>query len=159
MNTQRALELIGRSTDPEELRRWQANATRLGQQDVANAAFRRLVTIEPREQPGTVEYEPWRTVYAIEQIRLEERGKKVLMGRTRRMIEDRGEIATLKNWCTRTVDTDGFETLIARGMADLTGEAIVLRHPEIFDDNDRAGARYRLERAGVDVDALLTTTA
>ena len=53
--------------------------------------------------------------------------------------------------------TDGFDMLLERGMPELTGEAIVLRHSEQFDDEIQNAARERLVQAGVDIDRLFKT--
>jgi hypothetical protein len=39
-------------------------------------------------------------------------------------------------------------------MPELTGEAIVLRHPRYFEPDVQTSAREKLTRAGVDVSAL-----
>jgi hypothetical protein len=41
-----------------------------------------------------------------------------------------------------------------RGMPELTGEAVILRHTDLFDPEVVAAARTRLVAAGVDVDQL-----
>ncbi len=41
--------------------------------------------------------------------------------------------------------------LLERGLAELAGESIVLRHPDKFDPEIVGAATARLEAAGVDV--------
>ena len=53
--------------------------------------------------------------------------------------------------------TDGFDMLLEREMPELTGEAIVLRHSEQFDNEIQNAARERLVQAGVDIDLLSKT--
>jgi len=154
-NVQRMLDLIGICDDPAKLRSWRDNARNAGQLDLADAAFRRLIAILPEENPGTVEHDFWQTVHAFEQLLKEERGKTVRLSRTRQMVARVGVVAALESWAKRTSDTDGFTMLMERNLPELTGEAIVLRHPANFDDDVKAAARDRLERAGVDVAALL----
>jgi hypothetical protein len=63
-------------------------------------------------------------------------------------------VQTLRDWALSDKETDGFSMLLDRQMPQLTGEAIVLRHPEHFDDHVQAAARARLLKANVDVSAL-----
>jgi hypothetical protein len=48
---------------------------------------------------------------------------------------------------------NGGENFDFRGMPELTGEAIVLRHPEHFEPAVAAAAKQRLIDTGVDVSA------
>ncbi len=66
-----------------------------------------------------------------------------------------GELKTLADWAIGSNETDGFRMLIERGMPELTGEAIVLRHTQEFEPDVITAARERLERAGVDVDQVI----
>lgn len=63
IDAQRMLDLIGSSDDPDKLRSWYVNARKAGCQDVADAAFRRLIAILPEEKPGTVEHDFRQTVH------------------------------------------------------------------------------------------------
>jgi hypothetical protein len=65
-----------------------------------------------------------------------------------------GITQTLKDWALSQQESDGFRMLLDRGMPDLTGEAIVLRHPENFEPQVLAAARERLRLAGVNVNIL-----
>ncbi len=76
------------------------------------------------------------------------------LSRTRMKIGRVGEVKTLADFANATKETQGFEMLMERGMPELTGEAIILRHPEDFDDETRAAAAARLEGAGVDPGSL-----
>ncbi len=151
---ERILELIESCSDPDKLRTWIKNAQNQGADDIAEAAFRRLVTILPAENPGTVEYDFWRTVYAFEHVLSEERGKTTRLSRTRQKVGRDGVLKTLEDWSVSKKSTPGFKMLLERGMPELTGEAIVLRHPAKFDDSTRGAAQQRLEEAGVDIENL-----
>ncbi len=145
---------ISECNDPERLRTWIKNARERKEAGIADAAFRRLISLVPSEQPGTVEYDFWQTVLAFEQVLSEERGRTTRLARTRQKVGRVGVIETLKDWALSDKKTDGFEMLLDRGMPDLTGEAIVLRHPGVFDENIQTAARKRLIEAGVDVSSL-----
>lgn len=150
----RILELIGNCDDPEKLRSWIRNARDKGEPRVADAAFRRLVSVLPKEKPGTVEHDFWQTIYAFEHVLSEERGKTTRLARTRQKVARVGETQTLQDWAMSTNSTDGFTMLLERNIPELTGEAIVLRHASQFDAEVVAAARRRLEGAGIDIATL-----
>jgi hypothetical protein len=144
------LVAIEKIDDPARLRQMMVNADKQGVKPVYDAAFRRLVEMLPEAEPGTIEHDFWQTIHAFEQILREERGKTVLLSRTRQKLKRVGVMQTLADFATATAATQGFEMLIARNLPELTGEAIVLRHSSRFAPNVVAGARARLEGAGVD---------
>ena len=153
------LELITACDDPRKLRVWIENARKEKRGDIEAAAFRRLVAILPKEKPGTVEHDFWRTIHAFEHVLTEERGKTTRLARTRQKVARVGELATLKDWATSTKSTDGFAMLLDRRMPELTGEAIVLRHAERFDAPVVEAGRRRLKDAGIDIAALPTSVS
>lgn len=130
--------------DPTKLKAWIKNARANEANDVAEAAFRQLISIVPSEEPGTVEHDFWTTIQAFEHTLSEERGKTVRLQRTRQKVNRVGIVETLKDWALSNKKTEGFEMLIERGMPEFTGEAIVLRHPDKFDETVREAARSRL---------------
>ena len=148
------LGLIENCNDPEKLKSWIRNAHAKGESRIADAAFRKLVSVLPKEKPGTVEHDFWRTIHAFEHVLSEERGKTTRLARTRQKVARVGEIQTLQDWAMSTKSTDGFTMLLVRNMPELTGEAIVLRHARQFGAEVVAAARRRLEAAGVDIAAL-----
>ena len=154
IDIEKVLKVINETTDPDKLKGLIANAKRLGEKDVEAAAFKRLLEILPSEQPGTVEHDFWKTIHAFEHALTEERGKTTRLQRTRQKVTRVGEIKTLTDWALSSNKTDGFEMLLARGMPELTGEAIVLRHPTVFDDATRDSATEKLVAAGVDIGNL-----
>ena len=151
---QRILQNIERCSDPEKLRTWITNLRNAGANEIAEAAFRRLVFLLPKEKPGTVEHDFWQMIHAFEHVLSEENGKTTRLSRTRQKVDRVGEVQTLKDWALNTENTRGFNMLLERNMAELTGEAIVLRHADSFPNEVIVGARSRLEAAGVDVGAL-----
>jgi hypothetical protein len=150
----KAIAIIDSSNDPDQLRRFIENAQRMNFPEVREAAFRRLVEIMPDEEPGTVEHDFWRSIHALEEVLREERGKTVRLSRTRQKIARVGVMQTLSDLATSKTPAKGFEMLLERNMPELTGEAVVLRHKDLFDTDVVAAARTRLEVAGVDADQL-----
>ena len=148
------LKFIEQCEDPEKLKSLGKNARDRGSSKVAEAAFRKLISVLPSERPGTVEHDFWQTVHAFELALSDERGKTTRLARTRQKVGRVGVIQTLKDWALTKTETDGFRMLLERGMPELTGEAIVLRHSNRFEPEIVAAARKRLEDAGVDVNRL-----
>ena len=141
---------IHQCNDPKKLRQWRENALNKDAKDVADAAFRQLISIVPSEKPGTVEHDFWQTINAFECVWTEERGKTTRLVRTRQKVKRVGVIKTLEDWALDTKKTDGFKKLLEYGMPEYTGEAIVLRHPDEFSQDVRDAAKRRLDKAGVD---------
>ena len=147
---------IARCEDPTQLKTMIANAKARGEDEVALTAFRRLVLVSPSETPGSVEHDMWQTIFAFEHLLKEERGKTTLLARTRQKINRVGVIETLKDWAAAKQETEGFRMLLERGLPELTGEAIVLRHPRLFPRAAVEAARARLVGAGVTAPDILT---
>ncbi len=141
------LAYVADCTDPPKLEQLIDNARKQGADEVAEAAFRRLISLVPHAAPGSVDHDFWTTVHAFEHVLKQERGKTIRLSRTRQMVARHGVIATLKAWAAGK-RTEGFDMLRERGMLDLAGEAIVLRHPEHFEPPVLEAARARLAEAG-----------
>jgi hypothetical protein len=148
------LAFVERCESPEDLESLIRNATKLGNKVVAEAAFRRRISLVPDQSPGTVEHDFWQTVQAFEYSLTEERGKNTKLSRTRRKVAEVGVVQTLRDWTAGPQETAGFKILLARGMPEFTGEAITLRHPQHFEPKMLDAARERLTVAGVDPDRL-----
>lgn len=148
------IEKIQTMDDPKALRALIRNARDRKAADVEEAAFRRLVSIVPGERPGSVAYDFWQMVNAFEFMLSQERGRTTQLGRTRQKIKRVGVVQILEDWALSEKAAPGFDKLLAWGMTELTGEAIVLRHADQFSEEVRHAARKRLTDAGVEVDGL-----
>lgn len=148
------LDFISRCDDAVKLRLLIKNAKAQNNGVVESTAFRRLIALVPSAQPGSVEHDFWQTIHAFEESLSEERGKTTRLMRTRQKVQRVGVVKTLQDWAVDKKETDGFAMLLARGMPEMTGEAIVLRHPAHFDEETRAKARTKLENAKVDISSL-----
>ena len=145
--TRRALERVAGCSNPKELRGIADNAKRLGNTEVEVAALRKLYAVSPEAEPGTLEYDVWQSIYALEGSLKDERGKTTLLSRTRQKIARDGETLTVAD-LVRKPPSEGYRMLIARGWPELTFEAVALRHPEHFDESTLAAARNRLDGTG-----------
>ena len=139
----RALARIASCSNPNELRQVAKNARAKGEEEVRLAAQRRLYEVLPSEQPGTLEYDVWQSIYALEGELSDERGKTVRLSRTRQKITRDKEAKTVADLIMGS-PSDGYRMLIDRNMQDLTFEAVALRHPDRFDEHVLDAARSRL---------------
>ena len=153
-NDKKILAFVERCDNSGELETLIQNATKLGNAAVAEAAFRKRISLVPAEQPGTVEHDFWQMVHAFEYSLSEERGKSTKLSRTRLKVERVGVVQTLRDWAAGSQEAAGFKKLLERGMPEFTGEAITLRHPEHFEPQTLEAARQRLTVAGVDLNML-----
>ena len=150
-NRARILEQIEKCDDPAALRRFTKNAKQPGGSDVYNAAFQRLVTVQPSAQVGTLAHDVWRTIYAFEVLLEEERGKTIRLSRTRQEIQRDGEVKTVMDLTLKATPSDGFRMLKDRGILELSFEALVFARAEHFPSNVVGAARSRLETEGMDI--------
>lgn len=146
----KALERIAVCTDAGDLRRIATNARRCGNDRVHDAALRRLYAVLPSAEPGTLEYDVWQSIHALEGELSRERGKTVRLGRTRPKIARDGEVKTVAD-LVRGAPSDGFQMLAERNMLDLSFEAVALRHAERFDGDVLEAAARRLREHGFEM--------
>lgn len=144
----RALEWIANSSDPALLRQVAENAARAGNDEVKSAALRRLYSISPDALPGTLEHDVWQSIFALEGALKEERGKTVLLSRTRQKIKRDGEQNTVADLINKS-PSEGYRMLIERGWPELTFEAVALRHRERFGAPIIEAAEKRLSESGI----------
>ena len=145
------LDFVASCNDPEKLRTIEENARKRGADALADAAFRRRVSVLPSERPGTVEHDFWRSIHTLEAVLTEERGRTTRLSRTRQKIGRVGVRQTLADLALARKKAEGFDMLLERDMPELLGEAVVLRHPDEFESNVLDDARNRLEAFGVDI--------
>ena len=150
-NRARVLDIIERCDDPAALRRFMKNAKQRGGDDIYNAAFQRLITIQPSAQVGTIAHDVWRAIYAFEEVLREERGRSIPLARTRQKIQRDGEVKTVTDMTLKKTPSDGFGMLKERGMLELSFEALVIARAEHFPSNVVDAARSRLEAQGMDI--------
>ncbi|MES2044565.1 MAG: hypothetical protein V4475_11845 [Pseudomonadota bacterium] len=146
----RIMKTIEGSTDAKKLRQIAINAREKGEQAVARAADLRLYAILPSEAPGTLEYDVWQSIHALEGTLSNERSKTTRLARTRQKIKNVGELATVRDLVLSSKASDGFFMLIERDMPALTFEHVALQHPDRFDSTVLDAASARLKSAGIE---------
>jgi hypothetical protein len=154
VNESKALSQIAQLDNPEKLKQLIDNARRQKSDIVQRAAFLRLCEIQPEASPGTVQYDVWKSIHALEEMKRDERGKTVRLSRTRQKISRDGEAKTAADLALKQNPSPGFIDLISLGHPELTFEAVVLRHPKTFAPAVTAAARHRLQSVGLDPDAF-----
>ncbi|MBA3896379.1 MAG: hypothetical protein H0X36_04425 [Sphingomonadaceae bacterium] len=147
LNCQNALSLIAKLTNPDDLRKLVANARQQGATEVAAAAERRLYEVSPAARPGSLEFDVWRSIHALEGTLTNERGKTTRLSRARQKIGRDGELKTVADLVV-SKPSEGFAMLVARDVPDLTFEALALRHPKCFSARVLDAARGRLVGIG-----------
>ena len=147
----RIFDVIAKCDEPDALRRIMNNAKQRGGTDVYDAAFQRLISIQPSAQIGTIAYDIWRTIYAFEELLKEERGRTTRLQRTRQKIKNVGEIQTAIDLTLKKTPSDGFRMLKERDMLEMSFEALIVARPYHFPSEVFDAARSRLEAEGMDL--------
>lgn len=140
-------EQISRMTEPQRLRALMKNAERLGRPDVKANAFHRLCALEGLACDDALERDFYTTLNAYEELLTEKNGRTTKAARTRQKLRNKGPQECLADWAIGQ-PTDGFNALVERGMWELTGEHLVVKHHTQFEPHVVAAARRRLEDHG-----------
>ena len=139
-----ALNGIERMDDPTRLRNLIANATRMERPVVRDAAFRRLAAVQSDAVEGTVEDALWQAIHAVEEVKRERSGKTIRLSYLRRDIEKLGIVPAIDKLVSKPGPSERYDELTARGMPELTAEAVVLRFADEFSEDAVARSRERL---------------
>lgn len=152
---QGALARIAGCNDPKALRQIAINALAKSEAKVWRAAQLRLYDVLPSAKPGTLEYDVWRSIFALEGELKVERKRSTLLSRTRQKIKRDGEHGTVR-YLILGAPSEGFRMLIDRDLPRLTFEAVALRHAERFEQHVLDAAETRLREAGLEPTDLMT---
>ncbi len=149
MNNQvsKMMEFVSRCVEPDKLRQIAKNAEAGGEPALVTAARLRLYEVLPAEKPGTFEHAVWQSIYALEDVLKQERGKTILLARTRQKIARHGEVRCVADLVSGP-PSDGFQMLLDREMLDLSFEAVALKFPDKFEQTTLDAARSRLDSVG-----------
>ncbi|WP_292532497.1 hypothetical protein [Methylocystis sp.] len=135
---------ISEYTDPTELRNLMDNAKRLNRDDIWRDAFRRLCTLEGMDQSDPRHRDYYETLAAYEQLLTEKNGRTTRANRTRQKLKNKGVVQCLEDWATNSAPTEGFDLLTQKGLAELTGEFLVLKNRDRFSPAAISAAKARL---------------
>ncbi len=131
-------------TDPAALRTLMENAKRLGRDDIWREAFRRLCSLEGATQTDPLHRDFYETLAAYEYLLSRKNGRATRASRTRLKLKSKGVVQCLEDWALSKTPTEGYELLVANGLAEMTGEQLVLKYPEQFSADAIAAAKARL---------------
>ena len=140
--------------DPRLARSLMANAVAKGQAELVLRCQVRLARLAGRAYEEPLEREFWTAVSVAEELATAENGKTTRLSRTRQKEKRVGARQCLIDWASDPGVTKGFELLVAGGHAELTGEAIVVRHADRFPADVVTRAMEKLQRHGVAMDAI-----
>ena len=120
---------------------------RLGRDDIWREAFQRLCSLEGADQTEPLHREFYQTLAAYEHLLSQKNGRATRASRTRLKLKSKGVVQCLEDWVSSKTPTEGYELLMANGMAEMTGERLVLKYPEQFSVDAVAAAKARLATA------------
>lgn len=143
-------------TDAAAVRRLMVNAERLERPDIVKACQRRIFELAGENVGDPLEKRLWQMVAAYEEILFQKHGKAQQASYTRRKIKNKGVIATLTDWAKSPKLTPGFEALVANGLAEFTGEYVVIQFADRFPSEVVDAARAKLNLLDVDIKNLPT---
>ncbi len=147
---QKMMLFVDHCSDPKKLRQIAKNAEEQGAEDLAQAARKKLYSILPADEPGTIEHAVWQSIYALEDVLKQERGKTIMLSRTRQKIARQGETQCVAD-LVRGPASEGFRMLLDRNLLELSFEAVALRFPEKFDAELLDAAKVRLSDVGYSI--------
>ncbi|MCX5842257.1 MAG: hypothetical protein NT022_00645 [Deltaproteobacteria bacterium] len=115
--------------------------------DLAQKARRRAVELRAISYGSNseVELELLKSVYAYEEVLYEKHKKHQRATYTWRMIKRVGIIGAAEKAVNRKIEPAGYKVLAEMGMHDLTFEAVIIRYPDVFNEEVVSRAKARLK--------------
>jgi hypothetical protein len=138
------MKTISSYTDVKDLRQIMINAKRAKRDDVYWEAFRRVCELEGMNYDDPLERDFYATLTADEELLSEKNGKRTRANRTRTKLQNKGVVGCLEDWAMSTQPTEGFNTLVANGQTELTGEFLVTKYADRFSPEAVTRAKARL---------------
>jgi hypothetical protein len=153
MPSEKIMKLVGHLKTPEDCEQVALNVE-AKQPDFAVAARRRAIEIKASTHKATTEAEEHslQAVYALERVITLERGRKTRATRQWQIVTKLGIIAAMEMIVKVRTDSAGYDALVKMGMQDMSFEAVVLRHRDVFSAEAVAQSQRTL-------DALLARAA
>jgi len=141
----KVLETIATCKDVSKLNNYIDNATRKNVSIVREAAMRQLESLTPNHEVGTLEHDFWKTIKTYERVLREDEKTTVSLFKTRKKAETEGIEKTLSEWVLNKSHGWVFNTLVELGKPELTGESVVLRYSDRFEEAVIEAATGRLD--------------
>jgi hypothetical protein len=145
-----ALDQIAILEDPRKLRALMKNARTRAAPEVEAAARRRLSLVLAQDrpdaaEPDSVEEALWQAIHAMEEVRSEDAGKTIRLSYLRRDVDKLGVVTAVDKLVSKPGASERYGDLMARGLPELTAEAVVLRFADAFSETAVTQARERVE--------------
>lgn len=135
-------------TDPDKLRSFMEKC-KINHPELYRRAFRRLCLLTGRDADDPIESEFDACVAALEQVYLEDSGRRKRATRVREKRKKDGAVETFRYLAMKPSPSDGFLQLVDHGLAEFTAEHVVLRYPDRFPPEAVEASRKRLAEYGV----------
>lgn len=119
--------------------------------ELAKQARRRAVELRAARYgaKSDAEREALEAIYAFEEVRSQQTGRRAYASRTWQSIKRNGILPTVERLVSRKVETVGYTALAEAGMEEFTFEAVVLRHPDAFSKEAAEQAKRRISEREV----------
>ncbi len=147
-------DFIKTQTDPQKLRTIMENARTQKNEAAYRAAFKRLCEVQGMNYEDPLHQDFYKVLAAYEQLLSEKNQRNQPASRTRQKLARHSVEKCLADWALSTQPTQGFDMLIANGMADLTAEYLVVKYAERFEQKVIEAAKNRLTAAGIDIEGI-----
>jgi len=133
MPDEKIMKLVGHLKTPEDCEQVALNVE-AKQPGFAIAARRKAIEIKASTHKPTTEVEEQslQAVYAHERVMTLERGRKTRATRQWQMITKLGIINAMESIVKNPTASASYNALVKMGMQDMSFEAVVLRHPDVF---------------------------
>ncbi len=148
VDIEKALKSIAAETDTKKLKNWMVNGEKHGKREIVAAVANRVAELEGFDYSDPIEREVYQALKVAEACATLKNGKTTRLSRTRQKLAKETPLEFTK-WVLRPSmkTTQGFDILHEYNLLEHTCEAIALRHPHNFTDDELATAKERLERA------------
>ena len=135
---------ITRLKTPEECEQFARNVE-AAHPDLARKGRRHAVTLRALKygEATEVEREALQCIYAFEEARYQQTGKRTRASRIWQSISRNGILPTVDKSVAKGKETEGYDWLVAAGLEDLTFEAVVLKYPTEFSPAAVAQAKIK----------------
>jgi uncharacterized protein YecA (UPF0149 family) len=146
MPDDKIMKLVGHLKTPEDCEQVAVNVE-AKQPLFAIAARRKAIEIKASTHKATTdaEVQSLQAVYAYERVLTLERGRKTRATRQWQMVTKLGIIGAVESIVKIPTASAGYDALKKMGMQDMSFEAVVLRHPDVFSVEAVAQSKQSLD--------------
>jgi hypothetical protein len=142
-------EWLANCSERKALENFAVNAAKKGRNDLRDAALKRSWKLAGLNYSDELDKDFHAMLAAYEHFLFLKHGKNIRAQRTWQKLANKGVIGCLTDWALDKSPTEGFLRLVEGGLAEFTGECVILRHADRFDPSIIVAAKTRLEEHGV----------